>query len=98
MKKIAYKVEWYLKQYPECRSSDKLLLWKIIAKDKESISYYDFLNAPSMESITRARRKVQELHPNLRAEKEVERQRTLKAIKTQAWSLENKTGWDWLNK
>ena len=98
MKRVAYKVEWYLKQYPETRSSDKLLLWKIISKGKDTITYQDFLNAPSMESITRARRKCQEQNLELKAEKGVEKQRDINAIKTQAWSLENKTGWEWLNK
>lgn len=90
MKNISWKVEWTLRNYPQTRSSDKLLLWKIVAKDKDSITYQDFLNAPPMESVTRCRRKLQEQHPELRAVKEVEEQRNLNAIKTQAWSLQGK--------
>lgn len=90
MTNLSWKVEWTLRNYSQTRSSDKLLLWKIVARDKESITYQDFLNAPAMESVTRARRKIQEQHPELRAVKEVEEQRNLNAIKMQAWSLRDK--------
>jgi len=90
MTNLSWKVEWTLKMYPETRSSDKLLLWKIVAKDKDTIDFQDFLNAPPMESVTRCRRKIQEKKPGLRATKEVEEQRNLNAIKIQAWSLRDK--------
>lgn len=90
MKNKTWRIEWTLRQHPETRSSDKLLLWKIVAKDKDSITFQDFLNAPPMESVTRCRRKLQEQHPELRAVKSVEEQRNLNAIKMQAWSLRDK--------
>ena len=90
MTNLSWKVEWTLKMYPETRLSDKLLLWKIVAKDKDTITFQDFLNAPPMESVTRCRRKIQEKKPGLRATKEVEEQRNINAIKMQAWSLRDK--------
>ena len=90
MTNLSWRIEWTLRQHPATRSSDKLLLWKIVAKDKDSITYQDFLNAPPVESVTRCRRKLQEQHPELRAVKEVEEQRNLNAIKMQAWSIRDK--------
>jgi len=90
MRNLMHRVEFYMKIDKETRSSDKLLLWKCAFGDKQEITFRDFMNAPTFESVTRARRKVQEQHPELRAVKEVEEQRNLNAIKMQAWSLRDK--------
>ncbi len=69
-------VKRLLEKYPELRSSDKKLLWAtwysmklvfegVITKD-------DFYRAPSSESVTRARRKVQEDHPELASTPQVQ--------------------------
>lgn len=96
-------VKRLLEIYPALRNSDKKLLWAVwnvkglvVNPSNQLQSGYgyitrgNFYKAPSSESVTRARRKVQELHPELRAVKEVEEQRNLNAIKTQAWALQGK--------
>lgn len=50
----------------------------MIAKNVSYIIKENFYNAPSAESITRARRKVQEIHPNLSATQKVKVQRMSK--------------------
>ena len=62
-----------LKENPATRSSDKRLIWvlferRIGAVESREVMYsHEFLNLPAFESITRARRKVQEHHPELKA-------------------------------
>ena len=75
--KIYDRVKKILEKYPDCRNDDKKLMWAVwwekglVQYDSKTpiaisrIMYMDFLNAPMPESITRARRKVQELHPEL---------------------------------
>lgn len=68
-------VKKLLEDYPKLRNSDKSLLWAVWWKkgliqtqspnSLSRILYMNFLQAPSSESVTRARRKVQELFPNL---------------------------------
>lgn len=62
-----------LEKWPVTRSSDRFLLWAVWGQlgyirngtlAKEDYFSKDF---PSAESVTRARRKVQELHPELQA-------------------------------
>jgi hypothetical protein len=74
---------------PLLRSSDRKLIWRVwettgFASEEEwgektylhaSIIYRDFMKAPMCESITRARRKVQEDNPSLRATDLVQRAR-----------------------
>lgn len=61
------------------RNSDLKLIWAVLEKTgkvrNNFISYTNFMSSISHESITRARRKVQELHPELKAVKEVEDKR-----------------------
>lgn len=75
-----------LEEYEPLRNDDKKLLWATWSKlgltDNGTISKDKFYNAPSSESVTRARRKVQENYPNLQANeivkgyrKEIERQK-----------------------
>lgn len=58
-----------LEKYPPTRNDDNKLIWVILGElgyiSNGSISKKDFINAPSFESITRARRKIQELNPEL---------------------------------
>lgn len=75
--KLYDKVKQLLEFYPELRDSDKKLVWQIWKDtDKtfnESISYYDFMRAESPMTISRARRKVVEDHPELASSKGVQR-------------------------
>lgn len=83
------KVLRLLTQRPETRSSDKKLLLAVWAEQGilvgERLDIEAFLrSAISAETITRARRKVQEIHKNLRAEqiviegrKEIEKEKGL---------------------
>ena len=61
------------------RNSDLKLIWAVLEKtDKvrnNFISYTNFMSSIPHESITRARRKIQQLHPELKAVKEVEEKR-----------------------
>ncbi len=59
-----------LKNYPELRNSDKKLTWSIWRRElklepSQPIEYRKYLEATSFETISRARRKVQEAHPEL---------------------------------
>lgn len=74
------RVKELLVKNPKLRDSDKQLIWEIWFGEREMImvSKFDFMKLESAESITRARRKVQEIHPELRASKEVEAEREWK--------------------
>jgi len=83
-------VKTLLENVPELRNSDKKLLWSVYIKKGlvqvsatnnpmlSKITLMDYLNAPSAESVTRARRKVQENHPELQATSSVVNQRRKK--------------------
>lgn len=82
-----------LTQKPDTRDSDKKLIWeiykslghvrpmtpRIIRPVFYVLKHEDFLVGPSFESITRARRKAQELNPALRAVNQVTTGRASKA-------------------
>lgn len=65
-----------LERHELARNSDKYLIWRVwqelnfISQDGSYITIQSFKEAPSPESITRARRKVQELYPELQATSE----------------------------
>jgi hypothetical protein len=71
----------------EARDSDKALIWRVLAKkgllrtmqDGDRfiyvLAYSGLEQAPTLESITRARRKVQEENPELMGSKEIQAQR-----------------------
>ena len=72
-----------LVQYPDARSNDKLLLWYFWDREGKvgdgsvfnrtsRITLEDFLTSTSAETIVRARRKVQEVHADLRADEVVQ--------------------------
>ena len=73
--KLYDKIKKLLIEYPELRNSDKKLLWCVWNMSgfviENNISRENFYRANSAESITRARRKVQELHPELGGNREV---------------------------
>lgn len=81
--KLYDRVKAILESYPDTRSSDKKLIWAVwwqkgliqteagMTIDFSRILFMDFLNAPTPESITRARRKVQESHPELQSKKRI---------------------------
>jgi hypothetical protein len=62
-------VKQILTDYPNTRNSDKDLIWKFWKEEGfvlfDQISFYEFKKSTSPESICRARRKVQELWPQL---------------------------------
>jgi len=62
-------IKQLLTDYPSLRDSDKKLIWSVHIKEGKvmggKISMEDFLSSTSEESITRARRRVQEEHPEL---------------------------------
>lgn len=65
---------------PYTRNSDKELIWVVLVRKgfatDNIISKENFKRSPTFESITRARRKVQELHPELQATRVVKDKRT----------------------
>jgi len=74
--KLYDKIKTLLELYPELRDSDQLLYWDLLERKQLArngfISKQDFLNAPAFESVSRARRKVVENHPELGASKSVQ--------------------------
>jgi hypothetical protein len=76
-----------LESYPILRDSDKLLLWNVwgelgLLSSLESttcLTKEAFLKAPTPETITRCRRKIQELHPELGPSVNVKKARAEKA-------------------
>lgn len=75
------KVKLLLQTYPKLRNSDKLLSWKFWQNESyefHSMTLEMYMSCTSFESISRARRKVQEHHKELRATSEIEEQRQIK--------------------
>lgn len=75
-------VENAILEYPETRSNDFELVFKVYEKIKPEIKYIRFekviknhikYGLPTFESITRARRKILEKHPELRDAKATKR-------------------------
>lgn len=60
----------------DCRNSDKVLLWAVWEKLGIVFAGYlssdQFLKAPTPETITRCRRKIQAYYPHLASSKEVQ--------------------------
>ena len=80
--KLYDRVKYILEDFPITRNSDKELIW-IIWEQKglivaNRIDKKEFMKAPTPESITRARRKVQENHSELQATEPVRKARKLK--------------------
>lgn len=68
-----------LRKNPSLRNSDKALIWRIWEKEglivNGFITYEKFEKGATPSSIARARRKVQEHHPELQAVDEVKKKR-----------------------
>lgn len=96
IKELCDKVKTFLQAHPHLRDSDKRLVANVWAVDLtskfdrkiEDISALEFLNTlaegnlTNYDSITRARRKVQETNADLRGEKYNERKKEAKDTKT----------------
>ncbi len=90
------KVKFLLQTYPECRDDNKRLLayfqW-LVLKLEDKISLEDFYQRtrfaelPAAESVTRARRKVQEKNPELLGEMQRKRRAEAQFIKNNIRSL-----------
>lgn len=91
------RVKIILETIPETRNSDKLLIWEYYKADgriqemqnqfgvyQEALARNHFLSRKitSTESITRARRKIQEIHPELAPTSSVVAKRRSKREKT----------------
>jgi hypothetical protein len=81
--KLYDKIKIALTNCPEYRDSDKKLTWYIWTSQgltsPNSISIGNFISkAISPETISRARRKVQENYPGLRSNKGVQKQKDIK--------------------
>lgn len=77
-------VKEILIEEPFTRNSDKGLIWEVLNSKgllvDGCLTWERFKRCPSFESITRARRKVQEIHPELQANeavREVRRQKSM---------------------
>tara|TARA_Y100000310_G_scaffold74390_1_gene70635 strand:+ start:430 stop:726 length:297 start_codon:yes stop_codon:yes gene_type:complete len=83
-------VKLFLTKYPSLRDDDEKLManiWNSHIGNLEDVDAKEILHMlakhelPSYESISRSRRKIQELNPNLRGDKWIERQKRAKKIK-----------------
>ena len=72
-------VKKLLEKHPELRDSDKELIWTLLELQGKvyegRVSKKGFLSAVSAESVTRARRKVQEKYPELQSSEWIQRRR-----------------------
>lgn len=68
-----------LEKEPYARNSDKGLIWEVLDRrgllEDGCLTWGRFKSSPTFESITRARRKVQECHPELQANESVRKVR-----------------------
>tara|TARA_R100000963_G_C4625101_1_gene91516 strand:+ start:451 stop:759 length:309 start_codon:yes stop_codon:yes gene_type:complete len=79
-------VKFILERCPEARDNDNILLWIMWKKEypiietdpQEFKKLFISKQLPSMESVTRARRKMQEVHEHLRGIKYNQRQNNQK--------------------
>lgn len=90
MKLLKEKIEYYLTKYPDLQDSDtKLIATVWLHQSKGVEDKYNFLKLFSQgkvsnpESITRSRRKVQELNPKLRGKNYLKRQKEQQNVKKQ---------------
>ena len=88
--KVQEQVQILLETYPKLRDNDVRLVASYYYNNVSNInqmSAIDFLqimvngNLPSPDTITRARRKIQEKHPELRGVNYVERQKLEKQVR-----------------
>ncbi len=79
-----------LRDYPDTRNSDKELQWKIWeyqgAVINNCITKQNWIyKAKLSETIRRTRQKIQERYPNLRANKDIEKEREEKEATKGTW-------------
>ncbi len=95
VREVTPKVFEVLKEYPETRNNDKELVLRVYTK-----YYHVFLgdsfhkvmrrkDLPSMESIRRARQRIQEYYPDFRAEEPIEQIRMAEQEDYIAYSRED---------
>ena len=91
-------VEKFLTKYPPLRDDDERLManiWMSHIGNLEMKNGRDILHMlathklPSYESVSRCRRKIQQINPELRGEKWTERQRRAKKIKKEIPSYQS---------
>ena len=84
-----------LKENKESRSNDNLLEWIYYSQlgftENGSFPRSSYLTKPPSETITRARREVQEHHPELQASEEVKAYREEKRQDFPRWLFDEKT-------
>lgn len=84
---IMDRVKELLEKYPHLRDSDNKLVANIWNQEKQDTDAFGFLQLYAdgkitpADSITRARRKLQELHPELRGKKYDQRHREEKKVR-----------------
>lgn len=90
LKKLENVIKPILEEQPQTREDDLLLYAEIIKRYKPNLhrvnvitflEYHNDLNVPNIKSVERARRKVQEKHPELASERAKRR----RAIEQQAY-------------
>lgn len=90
IKNIQEQVQVMLENYPKLRDNDNRLFMSLILmldKELKDQSVEEFTKKfitghyPAMESVTRARRKVQEEYPHLRGESYINRQLNAENVK-----------------
>lgn len=95
MKTLSARVKGILERHPQTRNSDDLLYLKVAETYDSDVLYRPFwevmtrmaeIPIPHYESVSRARRKMQEQHPELSAipEVEYEREKNEKAFRDYA--------------
>lgn len=84
LKSISAKVKMILEEEPATMNSDELLYVKVCQKYNPSIAVFPFgtvlpnyrtYDLPSMKSVERARRKVQEKYPELASDRKIKQLR-----------------------
>jgi len=87
--KLYDRCSWILENHKETRNSDKILIWDVFNETgvilDGQIDYDSWMSAPSTESIRRCRQKIQETHPELRADKKVQEFREKKQENFPSW-------------
>lgn len=91
-------VKKILTEVEQTRGDDKLLIWNVYDSmgyldEEKKLAYRRFKDCPTPETITRARRKVQELNPELQPNKWILNKRRERASKKGFFVFNEKTIW-----
>lgn len=88
IEKVKNRVEKWLKEDPYCRNDDRYLVWRIWNEVGKIYIPFEILKVlPSPETITRARRKLQEQNPELRAAFKVRGHREERQTELKLWAV-----------